>query len=382
MEKMFKRTLLGAAVASLTMAGAVQAKPATDTVDLYGQVAISVWQVAEDKFNGGDAPIKMDNESRFGLRGSHELARGPKFIWQLEGGNVLDDGANSGLGVRDTYGGFEFENAGRIRFGRMLAPTYEIIDWPYSSTATGKVFDWGGDIIGGARYDRQSNMVRYDSANLGGFTFNLAAGRGTEDVKDSNFFDVGAHYTAGVFTLHGGYQVGQDRQIDALNSLLTRWWKQNPNQEPTWAEKFDAKGESDTQAGILGFEVALDTFKLFGAVKQEMADYDNITVTYTPAGATDSVTETYRNLEMKQLSYSAGVVYSGVDNWLFKANYAANMDVELQGDKIADTADSIVSAEALYFLDDSALTYVRPYMIDRDASGYEFGWGVGVEYYF
>ncbi|MGR5488660.1 porin, partial [Vibrio alfacsensis] len=49
MEKMFKRTLIGAAVASLTMAGAVQAKPATDTVDLYGQVALSVWQYGEDK---------------------------------------------------------------------------------------------------------------------------------------------------------------------------------------------------------------------------------------------------------------------------------------------------------------------------------------------
>ncbi|MGR5457238.1 porin, partial [Vibrio alfacsensis] len=80
----------------------------------------SVWQYGEDKIGGGDAPLKLENESRFGLRGSHELARGPKFIWQLEGGNVGDDGAASGLGVRDTYGGFEFEEAGRVRIGRML----------------------------------------------------------------------------------------------------------------------------------------------------------------------------------------------------------------------------------------------------------------------
>lgn len=380
MEKMFKRTLLGAAVASLTMAGAVQAKPATDTVDLYGQVALSVWQFGEDKLGGGEAPIKLENESRFGLRGSHELARGPKFIWQLEGGNVGDDGAGSGLGVRDTYGGFEFEDAGRIRIGRMLTPLYEIIDWPYSGQRAGAVFDWGGDIIGGARYDRQSNMVRYDSANLGGFTFNVAAGRGTESVKDSNFVGLGAHYSTGFFTVHGGYEAGQDRQISKLGDLVKRWQNQNPGEGPTIGEEFDAKGESDTNAALLGFELNFDTFAFYGAYKREQADYSNITVTFKENG--DDKTETFENTKLEQDSYSLGVVFSGVENWQFKANYAANMDVKLDGSSVADTADSIVSAQALYFLDDSAVTYVRPYMISKDGSDNEFGWGLGVEYYF
>ncbi|MCG9661079.1 porin [Vibrio mediterranei] len=381
MEKMFKRTLIGAAVASLTMAGAVQAKPATDTVDLYGQVALSVWQYGEDKIGGGDAPLKLENESRFGLRGSHELARGPKFIWQLEGGNVGDDGAASGLGVRDTYGGFEFEEAGRVRIGRMLTPLYEIIDWPYSGQRAGAIFDWGGDVVGGARYDRQSNMVRYDSANLGGFTFNLAAGRGDESQSDSNFYGLGAHYTVGVLTLHGGYEYGKDRNIDALNTAYNNWIKQNPGQ-PVIGDKDEVSGRSDTQAALLGFELNFDTFAFNGAFKYEEAKYNEIK--HTPVDSNDPVLDLseFVGSKLSQNSYSLGAVYSGVENWQFKMNYAANLDPEIDGTKVSDLADYIVSAQALYFLDDSAITYVRPYMISKDNSSAEFGWGLGVEYYF
>ncbi|GAL26909.1 porin [Vibrio maritimus] len=374
MEKMFKRTLLGAAVASLTMAGAVQAKPATDTVDLYGQIALSVWQYGEDKIGGGDAPIKLENESRFGLRGSHELARGPKFIWQLEGGNVGDDGAGSGLGVRDTYGGFEFEDAGRIRIGRMLTPLYEVIDWPYSGQRAGAIFDWGGDVLGGARYDRQSNMVRYDSANLGGFTFNLAAGRGDEASADSNFYGLGAHYSVGVLTLHGGYEYGKDRKFDTLNSAYQNFLKQNPG-APLIGDKDTVNGRSDTQAGLLGFELNFDTFGFNGAWKYEEADYKEL------KDKDDNDLLQYGS-KISQNSYSLGAVFSGVENWQFKLNYAANLEPKIDDTDTDGYADYIVSAQALYFLDDSAITYVRPYMISKDNSSAEFGWGLGLEYYF
>ncbi|MGR5457345.1 hypothetical protein ACPV5N_26010, partial [Vibrio alfacsensis] len=62
--------------------------------------------------------------------------------------------------------------------------------------------------------------------------------------------------------------------------------------------------------------------------------------------------------KLSQNSYSLGAVYSGVENWQFKMNYAANLDPEIDGTKVSDLADYIVSAQALYFLDDSAITYV------------------------
>ncbi|MEI8595045.1 porin [Photobacterium sp. SP02] len=376
MENVFKRSVLGIAVAAAaTMAASAQAAPATDSVDLYGQVAVSVWQFGEDKIGGGDAPLKVENESRFGLRGSKDLARGPNLIWQLEGGNVGDDGGNSGLGVRDTFVGVSFDDGGKVRLGRMLTPLYEMIDWPYSGQRAGAIFDWGGDVVGGARYDRQSNMVRYDSGNYSGFTFNVAAGRGDEGNKDSNFYGVGAHYSTGMFTLHAGYEAGFDRNVSASSVFYDAYLAQQPGNKPTYS---DVEGDtlSDTNAFLVGFELNLGDFGLYGAFKNEKADYEDTTLTVD--GSDISVTD----LDIDQNSYSVGAVYNGVANWQFKANYAANLEADAKGNSVSGTEDYIVSAQALYFLDDSALTYVRPYMISKDDSDAEFGWGWGVEYYF
>ncbi|QUJ66731.1 porin [Photobacterium sp. GJ3] len=375
MENVFKRSLLGLAIASAAVATTAQAAPATDTVDLYGQVAVSVWQFGEDKIGGGDAPLNVVNESRFGLRGSKELARGPNLIWQLEGGDVGDAGGNSGLGVRDTYIGASFDDGSRVRLGRMLTPLYEVIDWPYSGQRAGAIFDWGGDVVGGARYDRQSNMVRFDSGNYSGFTFNVAAGRGTEDDKDSNFYGVGAHYSTGLFTLHAAYEAGSDRDVSANSTFYRAYLAQQPGNPP----KFDeVKGstKSDTDAYLLGFELNLGDFGVYGAYKHEAADYDDGKFNV------DGSEINFTDMDIEQGSYSVGLVYSGVENWQFKANYAANLEADAKGKSISGSEDYIVSTNILYFLDDSAITYVRPYMISKDDSDAEFGWGWGVEYYF
>ncbi|NAW65394.1 porin [Photobacterium halotolerans] len=376
MENVFKRSVLGIAVAAAaTMAASAQAAPATDSVDLYGQVAVSVWQFGEDKIGGGDAPLKVENESRFGLRGSKDLARGPNLIWQLEGGDVGDNGGNSGLGVRDTFVGVSFDDGGKVRLGRMLTPLYEMIDWPYSGQRAGAIFDWGGDVLGGARYDRQSNMVRYDSGNYSGFTFNLAAGRGAESDKESNFYGVGAHYSTGMITLHAGYELGQDRNVSALSDFYSTLLAQQPGNPATFTD-IEGSLKSDTDAYLVGFELNLGDFGLYGAFKSEAADYNDGTITV------DGTTVNVAGNDMDQDSYSIGAVYSGVANWQFKANYAANLAADVNGNELSGSEDYIVSAQALYFLDDSAITYVRPYMISKNDSDAEFGWGWGVEYYF
>ena len=47
------------------------------------------------------------------------------------------------LGFRDTYIGASGD-WGNLRVGRVLTPTYELIDWPFSNPGLGSVFDWGG----------------------------------------------------------------------------------------------------------------------------------------------------------------------------------------------------------------------------------------------
>ncbi|HHQ4914160.1 porin [Aeromonas veronii] len=384
---MFKKSALAVVIAS---AFALPAHADIKNVDIYGQIAISAWSGANwaesDGKGGYDNPIKVENESRIGLRGSKDFANGPKFIWQIESGDVGDSGETGKFGVRDTFGGFEWEGIGKVRAGRMLTPLYELVDWPYSSITTGNVFDWAGDVIGGGNYDRQSNMIRFDSAKFNGFSYNLALGRGNESDASSNFYGLGAHYTTGPLTLHAAYERGLDRAISNTtegkhNYLNNLWGQQKVN--------FDIidKGTADTNAYLAGFELAFENgLGFYGAYKRLESKYDEVAI-----GEIGNAANQFSLDKITQDSYSLGAIYN-YGLWQFKVAYAANLDPDVTAQGTSGNAnnisDSILSAQVMYFLDDSAVTYLRPYQLQRRGAyqvqdgDKEFGIGAGVEYYF
>jgi len=375
---MFKKSALAVVIAS---AFALPAHADIKNIDIYGQIAISAWTGADwatvDNNGGYEKPIKIENESRIGFRGSKDFANGPKFIWQIESGNVGESGGDGKLGVRDTFGGFEWEGIGKVRAGRMLTPLYEVLDWPYSGISAGKVMDWRGDIIGGGNYDRQSNMIRFDSANHSGFSYNLALGRGNNtDDASSNFYGLGAHYNTGPLTLHATYEKATDRAIS--NGEF------NKTQKGGDTILTHTAGTGDSDAYLLGFEMNFKNgLGFFGAYKRLTADYKDMTLT--------SATGTSALNEMSQDSYTVGTVYN-TGLWQFKLAYAANLKPEFDtadgNFKASEFSDSIITGQAMYFLDDSAVAYVRPYYLQRRGLSVvqdgdkEFGLGMGVEYYF
>ncbi|WEM44527.1 porin (plasmid) [Photobacterium sp. DA100] len=334
---------------------------ANDDIELYGQIAISMYSYAEE---GKDTVNRLDNESRIGFRGAKELARAPTLIWQIEGNNV-GSGENSGdgqLGLRDTYGGFEDESWGRVRFGRFLTPAYAIIDWPYSNPGLGNVFDWGDDIAGGAYYDRQSDQISWDSPSWNGFTMTLATGRGNNlENSSSNFYGASAHYRTGPLQLHAGYEYGTDRLVEledeATGSLMT--------------------ANSDYETYIAGFELYFDNgIGLFGAYKvmsAEYADYNNGTA---EVGSIEGLI----GKKQDQTSYSIGALYD-IGHWQFKVGYSANSDLEIDNRKVSGTADNVLSGQAIYFLDDPALLYFRVKTMEINESDITEV-RLGVEYYF
>jgi predicted porin len=355
MEKMFKRTILGAAVASLTLAGAAQARPATETVDLYGQIAISVAQNAQTT-DGADKPVVMDNESRVGVRGTAQFERGPKLIWQLEGGDVGDDGSGSGFGVRDTYGGFEFEDAGRVRFGRMLTPMFEVLDG-YTGQSSGAGFNVGN--TGRVNYDRQPNFARYDSASYGGFSFALGGGRGDEEVSGSNVYSGSAQFQKSFFTGKFGYE----KAINIKDIDKTA--------KPETAGNAAVKGaRGDGEAYIAGVNLDFDGFGfhaayLFGEVEVKE---DGDTFKYDKAS---------------QAAYKFGAYYTGIENWTFNLNYAESSDPKVDGET-EKNSDRAITGQAMYSLDPLAVVYVRlVHQTDiAEESNSDLGWRVGMEYYF
>jgi len=300
MDKMFKRTLLGAAVA-MASTGAFAASEtgaigvlSDFNVQAYGVAAISVFY--QEDSSGYD----YENESRIGFRASKDMFDNVNVFMQIESGYVGEDGKGNTLGARDTFIGLQGD-WGKVRFGRMLTPLYEIVDWPYSNPGLGRVFDWGGDVK--AHYDRKGDIARYDSPALGGLTFNASVGRGDTGTKGSNHVGFGVHYNlADMVTLHGGYETNS---------------------------KYDGS-DFDSTAYIVGFELPLPAgFGLAGAYKYSEGESKGV------AGQ-----------EGEQAQYSLiGQYWNGP--WGFKVGYAANMESEVNNVKQGDD-DEVLSAQLMY----------------------------------
>ncbi|MBN8132159.1 porin [Vibrio vulnificus] len=340
MDKMFKRTLLGAAVASLAATGSANAavQLAGDAVQFYGQAAGYI-TVAD---SGDTTVVATTIESRIGFRGVVEFEDfSPKFVWQIEGGNADNGGFNPNegwnhvnngqLGARDTYLGFDFGKGGRFTYGRQLVAAYNYVDWPHSNPGLGNVFDWNND-IGAGYQDRASNNLRYDSANFGGFSFQATLS-GMESDIDGLVSSVGASYGNDVFNIHGGVysrgEYGTGADLKYANSY-----------------------------GILGGSLYLGSLTLTAAYKAMEAD---------------SATGT---LKQNALSTTAQYVIDG--KWVLKAGYAAT-DNATGDSKSSDTA---VTARLGYILP-SAYLYLdsRNYKMN-EASDWTKAILAGVEYYF
>ncbi|MCG9553384.1 porin [Vibrio sp. Isolate31] len=302
-NKFFKRTLLGATVALLSTGAMATGSESSQVgvisdfnVQAYGVAAISAFY--QEDSNGYD----YENESRIGFRASKDMFDNVNVFMQIESGYVGEDGTGSTLGARDTFLGLQGD-WGKVRFGRMLTPLYEIVDWPYSNPGLGRVFDWGGDVK--AHYDRKGDIARYDSPAFGGFTYSVSVGRGDKDTKDSNHVGASAHYNfSDVVTVHGGFE---------SNSSF-------------------AGGTVDTSAYIVGFELPLPAgFGLAGAYK------------YSDGEAKD---DDYVGKSAEQGQFSLiGQYWSGP--WGFKLGYAANLDSKIEGAK-QDDADEVLSGQLMY----------------------------------
>ncbi|PMJ90471.1 porin [Vibrio sp. 10N.261.55.A7] len=363
MDKMFKRTLLGAAVSLAAVSGSANAaiELAGQAVQFYGQAAGNVTLIDA----GSSKSVGADLESRIGFRGVVEFDDiTPNFIWQMEGGNANNGTNTGGLGARDTYLGFDFEGVGQFKFGRQLVAAYNYVDWPHSNPGLGNVFDWNND-IGGGYQDRADSVLRYDSATWNGFNFQATLSNMTQDTQQM-VSSVGASFTKGVFNIHAGYynqgdyEAGVDEPTkfgvnDNGDVIVTEEWT-----------KWDtAGGANNTQT------VAKRNYSIVGGALY-LGD-----VTLTAA---------YKAMEVgdaSQNAISATAQYVIDSKYVLKAGYAATDDAK----GTDNTADTAISVRFGYLLP-SSYWYIdsRNYQIRTEANGYSGDWAnrilLGTEYYF
>ncbi|MGR5320648.1 porin [Vibrio sp. PID17_43] len=378
MDKMFKRTLLGAAVAAAGFAGTANAAIplAGDAVQFYGQAAGFMTYVDPAK---GDGSVATTIESRIGFRGVVEFEDfGPNFIWQIEGGNANNGGFdpnqswthtdNGQLGARDTYLGFDFDGVGSFKWGRQLVAAYNYVDWPHSNPGLGNVFDWNNDI--GAGYeDRANNVLRFDSANFNGFNFQATLsgmGSSTEQIVSN----IAGSYSQEMFSVHAGYYTQKGYNVDVAATDPT--WGQDKDGE--WAEQPGeaayVKKAGDISYYVVGGSVFLDNLTLTAAMKgMENNAYDG------------------KAVKAKQNAYSATAQYVLDGQWVFKAGYASTDEAKADGKTLRDkygnkTNDLAVTARLGYLLPSTYLYLDSRNYKMNDSDKWTNGVLAGVEYYF
>lgn len=330
---MFKKSMIAA-----TIIGSFAALPAHAykigtsndmNVEVYGVIAVDLNYYA-DTGTGYD----INNESRVGFRAGKQMFDDFEVFAQIESGYVGDKGENGSLGQRDTFIGAK-GSWGTARFGRMLTPLYELIDWPYSNPGLGQVFDWGGNFAG--NYDRKSDTIRYDSPVMSGFSFSVATGRGNTNTTGNNWYGLSAHYKViDELTLHAGYENGNNHEVSGKVDKTVGLNEKNE------IVVLDGKNAvlADRSTYLVGFEASLPAgFGFSGAFKSAEQKMNDGGKKYTQ----DSMS-------------LIGQYWNGPVG--FKLGYAKNFDYEIDGKKQENTADEVISGQLMAVVNDF-VPYVR-----------------------
>lgn len=272
MEKIFKRTLLGAAVAlaSTSVSAYTIGESNDSSVEVYGIVSISAVDYGKE---GGT--YALENETRVGFRAAQEMTDSVEAFVQVESGWVLDSGAD--LGNRDTFVGMRGDDWGQVRFGRLLTPMYELVDWPYSASNMGTTFDRGWRSGERFLFDRKSQNVRFDSINYADMiNFSIAYGNGSSNTDDSKFVGGKVSITPiEMLTLHAAFESATDTEFESATDTTFK-----DDGTGTGNAVVDAAGKAasvgDTSSAFVGFQIRpSDSFNIAGAYKTGEYDATN-----------------------------------------------------------------------------------------------------------
>ncbi len=369
MEKMFKRSVLGAAVALAAVSGSANAaiELAGDAVQVYGQAAGGII-MSNPRGSDSEKTVIADIESRIGFKGTVSFDDfAPNLVWQIESGNANGTAAGA-FGMRDTFVGFDFENVGSIKYGRQLVAAYNYVDWPHTNPGLGNVFDWNND-IGAAFEDRADNVIRLDSANFGGFNFQATLSN-MSSTTNAIATSIAGSYTQDMFTIHAGYygQAGHSIDVAAVKPTYV------VNPETGVVELIPGTAASIKKVGDIGY------FIVGGSVY-----LGDVTLTAAYKGMENKAGAT----NLTQDAYSATAQYILDSTYVFKLGYSATTDTDGRAMKLSD-GDSAITGRLGYLLP-SAYLYldVRNYdmaTVDATTSAIDkmktTNFHLGAEYYF
>jgi predicted porin len=202
-----KKSVLSLAVlAALSLANAAHAQSGPQ---VYGLIDAGVEYLTRAT-PSGDSMVRVisggKNTSRWGIRGSENLGGGLKTVYDLEGGILLDTGAQDGaLFKRQAYVGLD-GSLGRIVIGRSFTTVYDFVI-KYDPMGFAPNYSWAtsASATGPSKYGMTTafdNLVKY-SGQAGAFSYGATIGMGEQTGSEQN----GRKYAAAAAYNGGGLGV-------------------------------------------------------------------------------------------------------------------------------------------------------------------------------
>lgn len=369
MEKMFKRSVLGAAVALAAVSGSANAaiELAGEAVQVYGQAAgfVHITNPSDTRVTNTVTNVQTDGtpdstissviESRIGFKGVVEFEQiEPDLVWQIESGDASNPSKSGYFGARDTFVGLNFDGIGSVKYGRQLVAAYNYVDWPHTNPGLGNVFDWNND-IGATFEDRADNVIRFDSANFSGFNVQATLSGMGANTKAA-VMSLAGSYTRDMFTVHAGYYGQKAYDVNVAGSGLPA----------------DIQPQGDVSYYIVGGSVYLQDVTLTAAYK-----------------AMENRAVAANAEKRKQNAYSLTAQYILDQSYVFKVGYAGTTDSKGKT-YTYDDADKAITGRLGYLLPSAYLYFdVRHYDMARNnaiedefTKSKETNFLIGAEYYF
>jgi predicted porin len=208
---MKKSALALAVLAALTLNTAAHAQ---SNVQVYGLIDAGVEYLDHAAPNGGSMVRVVSggkNTSRWGIRGSEDLGGGLKAVYNLEGGILLDTGAQDGaLFKRQANVGLE-GGFGRVVIGRSFTTTYDLVI-KFDPMGFAPNYSWAtsGSATGPSKYGMTTafdNLIKY-TGHTGNFTYGATVGLGEQagNTADGRKYAAGGSWFAGGLGLMAAYE--------------------------------------------------------------------------------------------------------------------------------------------------------------------------------
>jgi len=263
-----KKSLLALAVLG-AFAGAASAQ---SSVTIYGLLDVGVNHTDNGDVTTNRLKSGGQSGSRIGFKGTEDLGNGLSAVFVLENGINVDDGSDntsafSRLAYVGLNGGF-----GSVKFGRQISPlkaSYEQIDpfggagdigsverifFSHQAAANGGSANsfTGNSATASGQVGRTDNTINYTTANLSGFTGQVAYSFGEVAGDNSAGRRIGANiaYANGPLNVQFAYDT-TDAGVVATTALTTTF---------------------DSKIGFLGATYNFGPFKLHGAYAETKID--------------------------------------------------------------------------------------------------------------